>query len=822
MASNTDLEKLISNFKEIEKVEQELQKTANNLSKANKTLEATNDLLNKTYAKAKKEGRELNAEEKANVKQLEKQNASALKLVSTLTSKERVLKREQATLRLNNIEINKSVQGNNKLNKEVLNAANAHRKNISAIRGETEELSKYQMALNKVQTSMNKMAKSAGKGMKGLGKSVVSGAAAGTAAGLTSAGLSAVGVPNLLELVGLIGTSKESPEEIMKNFGLTNTGDISYKMLNGLITMVQGLTKMGDKLKSKLGPTAKSPFEEEFGAQFGAQFGSGDISEKTISEIDTEIGKVTDNINTIRDNADKSFKDTAKALKNTSGDSSVISYDLKVGEDGKSLVLSKTLVTIGSEDELTQWAEQQQEVLDNYKIILDNLETKRQDIVDRHLIKVKSFNDKQESQLSGQIASFTPRDEPIIVEKNKGQLFGDITSEDIDTQYQLTQNLINQKRKGALDLLELNKTYNKLSQEEYESQKQEIENTFKSETENLYNNVENQIKILKGAKAELKKQESDIRDAKREGDLGYFTEKLGTLESNFLDVKTFQDWGKLDITKITEFIDQLTKTAADDPLSDFSQSITYVLIPALESLLVKFGELGVNLKKTEDSLKPDPSFMRSRNISTFKDVGKGITNDFKESTERLTPEEKKKRLEEDKDVYWTVDKYAEIFSGTMDVMSTFTEAYLSQSEQRLAQLEKEGKRNTKEYALEETRYKKRAKNNINISTASAIASSWASYMKSPGGWPGAALAAAQSAALIIMGETQKRNVDSGLLDSSETSGPTGMSALELLESSQTISSLQQQTQAQSQMVLVVTDVTAQQNYQSKVTAKSSI
>ena len=57
MASNTDLEKLISNFKEIEKVEQELQKTANNLSKANKTLEATNDLLNKTYAKAKKESR---------------------------------------------------------------------------------------------------------------------------------------------------------------------------------------------------------------------------------------------------------------------------------------------------------------------------------------------------------------------------------------------------------------------------------------------------------------------------------------------------------------------------------------------------------------------------------------------------------------------------------------------------------------------------------------------------------------------------------------------------------------------------------------------
>ena len=822
MASNTDLEKLISNFKEIEKVEQELQKTANNLSNANKTLDATNDLLNKTYAKAKKEGRELNAEEKANVKQLEKQNASALKLVSTLTSKERVLKREQATLRLNNIEINKSVQGNNKLNKEVLNAANAHRKNISAIRGETEELSKYQMALNKVQTSMNKMAKSAGKGMKGLGKSVVSGAAAGTAAGLTSAGLSAVGVPNLLELVGLIGTSKESPEEMMKNFGLTNKGDMSYKMLNGLITMVQSLTKWGDKLKSKLGPTAKSPFEEEFGAQFGAQFGSGDISEKTISEIDTEIGKAKDNINTIRDNVDKSFKGAAKSLKTTFGDASVISYDLKLSADGNTPVLSETPVTIGSAEELNQWAEQQQEVLDNYKIILDDLETERQDIVDRYLIKVKSFTDQKEAQLSAQITSFTPREEPIIVEKNKGQLFGDITSEDIETQYQLTQNLINQKRKGALDLLELNKTYNKLSQEEYESQKQEIENTFNSETENLQRNVNGQIKILNGAIAELKKQESDIRDTKREGDLGYFTEKVGTLESKFLDVKTFGDWGKQDITEITGFIDQLTKTADDDPLSDFSQSITYVLIPALESLLVEFGKLGVKIKKTEDSSKPDPSFMRSRDISTFKDVGKGIANDFKESTKILTPEEKKIKLEKGEDVYWTADKSTEIFSGTMDVMSTFTGAYLSQSEQRLAQLEKEGKRNTKEYALEQARYKKRAKNNINISTASAIASSWASYMKAPGGLPGAALAAAQTAALIIMGETQKRNVDSGLLDSSATSGPTGMSALELLESSQTISSLQQQTQAQSQMVLVVTDVTAQQNYQSKVTAKSSI
>lgn len=822
MASNTDLEKLISNFKEIEKVEQELQKTANNLSKANKTLEATNDLLNKTYAKAKKEGRELNAEEKANVKQLEKQNASALKLVSTLTSKERVLKREQATLRLNNIEINKSVQGNNKLNKEVLNAANAHRKNISAIRGETEELSKYQMALNKVQTSMNKMAKSAGKGMKGLGKSVVSGAAAGTAAGLTSAGLSAVGVPNLLELVGLIGTSKESPEEMMKNFGLTNKGDMSYKMLNGLITMVQGLTKWGDKLKSKLGPTAKSPFGEEFGAQFGAQFGSGDISEKTITEIDTEIDKAKDNINTIRDNVDKSFKGAAKSLKTTFGDVSVISYDLKLSADGNTPVLSETHRTIGSDEELNQWAEQQQEVLDNYKILLDNLETKRQDIVDRHLIKVKSFNDKEEKELSDQKESFTPRDEPIIVEKNKKQSFGDITSEDIATQYQLAQNLINQKRKDDLDLLELNKTYNKLSREEYESQKQAIESTFESETKNLVNYVNNQLKILKGDIAELKKQGSDTRDAKREEDLGHFTEKLGTLESKFLDVQTFGDWGKQDITEITGFIDQLTKAADDDPLSDFSQSITYVLIPALESLLVKFGKLGVGLKKAEDSLKPDPSFMRHRDVKTFKDIGKGITNDFKESTNKLTPEEKKKRLEEGKDVYWTADKSAEIFSGTMDVMSTFTEAYLSQSEQRLAQLEKEGKRNTKEYALEETRYKKRAKNNINISTASAIASSWASYMKVPGGLPGAALAAAQSAALIVMGETQKRNVDSGSLDSSETSGPTGMSALELLESSQTISSLQQQTQAQSQMVLVVTDVTAQQNYQSKVKAKSSI
>lgn len=126
----------------------------------------------------------------------------------------------------------------------------------------------------------------------------------------------------------------------------------------------------------------------------------------------------------------------------------------------------------------------------------------------------------------------------------------------------------------------------------------------------------------------------------------------------------------------------------------------------------------------------------------------------------------------------TQEKTDAIVSGVSDAISSISTIFSnlqSYKEESLEQDLAQGKITQKEYERRKKDIKKFARASVIADTAAAIMGTWASYMKAPGGIPGAVLAGVQTAALGVTAGASLKAIDSETLGSSASPSSSAVS-----------------------------------------------